>query len=545
MSIFKKPKQNPDSSDSTLVMASLGGDRDAFGRIVARYQRLLCSLAYSAVGDLSFSEDIAQEAFVEAWSKLDSLREPAKVKAWLCGILRFKVSRFRRKEANQPVKDAGEFDEGGGFESDEPGTEDVAIREEEQALLWQAMEKIPETYREPLILFYREQQSVKHVADNLDLSEEAVKQRLSRGRKLLQEEMTAFVEDTLAKSKPGAAFTAGVLTAISAIPPSAKAAALAEAAVKAGSWFKWANVLTFVAAFSGVVSTFFGFRASLDQSRTQLERRRVIRITATLFLYPVVFVAVVFLLRQLALSAEEHAENIAIASQLLVLGFVVSYVILAVRMLKGSRMLRARERELHPEAFLDRADQVGSKEREYRSRLHLFGIPLVHFRFGMPEAGDEPVFGWVAGGDRAYGLLFAWGGVAVAPVSVGILSIGLVSIGAVGLGLAGLGTVGIGFIGFGAAAIGYKAYASLSALGWESAISQGISIAKQGAIGPVSIADHVNDQQAAEIVNLAALNQSYLWVLGAIAVLVIVPAVWHSNKVRQRMAKGSDNETRR
>ncbi len=105
------------------------------------------------------------------------------------------------------------------------------------------------------------------------------------------------------------------------------------------------------------------------------------------------------------------------------------------------------------------------------------------------------------------------------------------------LGLIGLGTIGIGVIGFGASAIGYKAYASLSALGWDSAFSAGFSIAKEAAIGPISFANLTNNEQAAEIANLATLEQSFLWVLAVIAVLVIVPAAWHSNKVRQRMRK--------
>ncbi len=63
------------------------------------------------------------------------------------------------------------------------------MKEEEQTLLWQALETVPETYRETLVLYYREQRSVEHVANELDLSEDAVKQRLSRGRKLLQEKM--------------------------------------------------------------------------------------------------------------------------------------------------------------------------------------------------------------------------------------------------------------------------------------------------------------------------------------------------------------------
>jgi hypothetical protein len=46
-------------NDAELVTASLSGDRDAFGLIVSRYQSLVCSLAYSATGSLSQSEDLA------------------------------------------------------------------------------------------------------------------------------------------------------------------------------------------------------------------------------------------------------------------------------------------------------------------------------------------------------------------------------------------------------------------------------------------------------------------------------------------------------
>ncbi len=68
-------------SDADLVAESLRGDRDAFGKIVERYQTLIASLAYCATGDVSQSEDLAQETFVTAWKKLAELREPAKLRA--------------------------------------------------------------------------------------------------------------------------------------------------------------------------------------------------------------------------------------------------------------------------------------------------------------------------------------------------------------------------------------------------------------------------------------------------------------------------------
>jgi DNA-directed RNA polymerase specialized sigma24 family protein len=52
--------------DSELVNDSLSGNRDAFGQIVSRYQSLVCSLAYSATGSLSQSEDLAQDTFITA-----------------------------------------------------------------------------------------------------------------------------------------------------------------------------------------------------------------------------------------------------------------------------------------------------------------------------------------------------------------------------------------------------------------------------------------------------------------------------------------------
>ncbi len=532
-----QPQSKRDSTrDAELVIASLGGDREAFGEIVSRYQSLLCALAYSTVGDIAHSEDIAQEAFVEAWKKLDTLREPAKLKSWLCGILRFKVSHFHRKEANQPTKGAALLDEHGDYEPDPLRIEDMAIRDEEQALLRQAMQNVPENYREPLILYYRENRSIKNVADDLNLSEDTVKQRLSRGRKLVQDGMLPFVEGALAKSGPGAAFTTGVLAAIATIPPAAKAAAVGTAAAaKASTWFSWANIIATPASLSGVVSAFFGFRSTLDQSRTVSERRNAFRVAGVLFFYPVLVVAAIYVLWKLAVGAGDNAMPYIIASQCIVGVFVVSYLFLVIGLLRGARLLRARERESRPEAFRNPADQVGSRQSEYRSRATLLGVPLLHFRFGMAEKDDKPCFGWIAGGDRAYGLLFAWGGIAIAPVSVGILSVGFLSCGAIGLGVLGLGTVALGFISFGAIAVGYKAYAWISSLGWQSAFSTGFAVAHEGAIGPVAQARHVNTEQAAEIVNMATFGQSYLVALIAIVILVIVPSVWHSNSVRRRM----------
>ena len=100
--------------------------------------------------------------------------------------------------------------------SRQPRPDEEAVSREEQSLVWQALERIPETYREPLILFYREDQSVAEVAGGLVLSEDAVKQRLSRGRAMLREQVADLVEAGLRRSRPGRRFTLTVMAGLAA-----------------------------------------------------------------------------------------------------------------------------------------------------------------------------------------------------------------------------------------------------------------------------------------------------------------------------------------
>ena len=531
-----EPSILDEPTDADLVIASLGGDHQAFGKIVTRYQRLLCSLGYSALGSVSESEDVAQEAFVEAWKKLENLREPEKLKSWLCGILRFKVSHHRRREARQPIHQADDL-ESKVLEADNAAIDEVTMKEEEQALMWRALEAVPETYRETLVLYYREHRSVEHVACELELSEAAVKQRLSRGRKLLQEKMMSFVEGALERSSPGKVFTAGVLSAILSVPPSAKAAAAGATAAKAGTAAKSAGLGALLAPLAGLASAFLGTRASLDQSRTEQERKTVRKTVALLVGASIGFPAVMYGLRMWAGGSAANAGTLAVIAQALVIAFVVGYPVMTCRMLKHGRALRTAERQRDPEAFGSPDDQPGSRKREFKSRASLFGIPLAHVRLAMAEEGDQPVVGWIAAGDRAFGLLFAWGGFAVAPISVGIVTCGLLSVGVVGAGFIGLGIVGLGLLAIGDSAIGYQAYASSSALGWESAASGGFAIAKEAAVGTVAYAKEINSELAASVAKLSLVDQSYATLLGIMAALIIVPVVAYARAVRKNEGK--------
>lgn len=535
--MFRLQNSVKKASDATLVVLSLGGNRWAFCEIVSRYQSLLCSIAYARVGDIRHSEDIAQEAFIEAWKKLDSLSDHEKLKAWLCGILRFKVSHFRRKENALAGKNTDELQDDSQLDIDLEELEQTAIDEQHEALLWATLESLDETYRAPLILFYRQQQSIERVAAELDLTPDTAKQRLSRGRKMLKSAMSTFVEDTLQKTKPGVAFTAAVFTAINGISPPAKAAVVGAGSANASWLLKLTSFLPILAASSGFIGAFFGLQASLDQTKTKQERIAVKRGVAAFMGVALAFVALMFACKYMALSFDELSLPIAVISQCIVALFVLVYIWLTFNMISKMRATRAHQRIIEPQAFNGSQGNSKGNPTEYISPIRLFGVPLYHFQLGMPEQNYQPAVAWVAGGTFAKGLLFAWGAVAIAPVSVGIVSVGVVTVGAVGVGVLSAGTVAFGILAFGASAVGYQAFSSLSSLGWESALSGGFAIAKNAALGTIAFAEHANTEHAAQVSQLPLFSQTFQWALALIALLVIAPAVIYAKQVRKAFRK--------
>ena len=184
-----------------------------------------------------------------------------------------------RREGREPLRAAESLEAVADSASAEPLPHDQTISKEEQAILWRSLERIPEIYREPLVLFYREHQSVENVAAALDLSEDAVKQRLSRGRKLLAEEVAAFVEGALERTNPGKAFTFGVLAALPALTISAKAATIGATAAKGSASAKAAGAMSLFAAIFGplliVFGNYLGYRIGLEEARSEVERGHI------------------------------------------------------------------------------------------------------------------------------------------------------------------------------------------------------------------------------------------------------------------------------
>src|SRR5215510_11868366 len=130
------------ASDEQLWRLACEGDREAFSRIVGRYQTLVCSLAYSACGTLGMSEDMAQETFITAWHRLKDLREPSKLRQWLCGIVRNIAANAVRRELRRGGEPES-LEAVGDYSSNDSDPAAQTITREEETLLWRTLADMP------------------------------------------------------------------------------------------------------------------------------------------------------------------------------------------------------------------------------------------------------------------------------------------------------------------------------------------------------------------------------------------------------------------
>jgi RNA polymerase sigma factor (sigma-70 family) len=476
-------------TDERLVLLSLAGDRDAFGRLVARHQAAACAVAYSICGDFHASEDVAQEAFVHAWDKLRELRDAQRFRSWVCGMARNLSLNHMRKTGRR----------GGRAQETDAGQPDLAaspventVSAEESALVWEAVTGLDENYRLPLVLFYREQQSVAAVATALDISEDAARQRLSRGRTLLREALARRVENIFVRTRPGPVFTAGV---VAALPPvlagvgvvatagTAKAATGGTAATGAAAGgIALAPILASAAV--SLAGIFVLFRTMTSKHVPDEVRRRTRRCVFFAFGSTAVFtVWLVWFTLTRGLPLASIGLDPALTLAVTVLLFVVANVIVPLR----------EARRIDRSVFAAGKPECGNARR-YESRARFLGLPLVSIAFGSDPARGERrgiARGWFAMGDVAVGG-FALGGVAIGFVSSGGIGIGLLSMGGIAIGVLSFGATAVGLFACGALtgawflAVGGCALAHVLAIG-------ALAVASKAAFGGVALAAIAND----------------------------------------------------
>ncbi len=162
----------------------MGDKKDEFTEVVNMHSAMLFRYAFWLSGNEPTARDLVQETLLRAWKGFDSLQKRESAKYWLITILRREnARRFERKRLKQVDREVDTIES--------PSTLGRIDSSPEALALKYALGQISENYRDPLILQVLCGYSCKDIAEQLDLTPEAVMTRLYRAREQLKEILDA------------------------------------------------------------------------------------------------------------------------------------------------------------------------------------------------------------------------------------------------------------------------------------------------------------------------------------------------------------------
>lgn len=179
-------------NDKHYVALTLSGDEDAFRHLVDKYKNSVYGIILSKIQDFHHAEDLTQEAFIQAYLHLDGLRDKSKFGPWVCAIARNLTCKWLRDRHDLVSLEM--LMEEKKIDFAEPLSDETS---EMQKCIWEAISKLPEISQEVVFLFYMREYPQSQIADLLEISVSAVKNRLYDARKRLKKEILKMLEETV------------------------------------------------------------------------------------------------------------------------------------------------------------------------------------------------------------------------------------------------------------------------------------------------------------------------------------------------------------
>ena len=209
------------NNDVQLIQRALDGDDTAFSALVRKYQRSVHALAWRKIGDFHIAEDITQEAFLKAYRRLSTLKEPQSFASWLYVITANQCKAWLRKKRTwmQSLEDTSSAQLEKATYSGHIIAENERMTEEAQReVVKKLLEKLQESDRTVITLYYLGGMTYEEISNFLGVSVGAIKSRLHRARQRLKKE-EPMIREALGNFQITPHLTENIMREISRLKP--------------------------------------------------------------------------------------------------------------------------------------------------------------------------------------------------------------------------------------------------------------------------------------------------------------------------------------
>jgi RNA polymerase sigma factor (sigma-70 family) len=190
--------QESQQEDFDAIRRAIDGESGAYTFLQKKYKKIVLTLIRRMIKDEDDVDDLVQETFIKAFSALNSFQYGYSFSSWIYRIASNNCIDFLRKKRFTMVSISGQYDD-----SDEDHEIEIKdnsyqpdinlMNDEKKQLLLDAIEKLPENYREIIKMRHEEDMDYKEISDKLNLPLGTVKAHLFRARKILFEELKKHV----------------------------------------------------------------------------------------------------------------------------------------------------------------------------------------------------------------------------------------------------------------------------------------------------------------------------------------------------------------
>ena len=213
-------------NDVQLIRRILSGDDEAFSILMRKHKKGVHALIWRKIGDFQIAEEITQDTFIQVYKKLGTLEDPYRFDGWLYVIAnRLCINWVKRNKAKMDRLNMQSLEETLPEEIEEAShlhhtfhQRETEAENRRQNLVKTLLEKLPESERTVVTLYYLGEMTAKEIGKFLGVSVNTIKSRLRRARKRLQEE-EALVRETLSGVQLSDNLTENVMRHIADLSP--------------------------------------------------------------------------------------------------------------------------------------------------------------------------------------------------------------------------------------------------------------------------------------------------------------------------------------